>query len=205
MNIQKSKILIVLFALFANISFSQQNQPSEIGLGLVNLTKPNDFRDYKMPAGLYLDEAGTMICTSNEIMAFNSVPEVGIYDFICLEVLDRKYKVLINDTEIGYLPKNELYEFRTWEQLLVEKGVSRVTNDNLIHKSYSSDSEVIDHRCDYDYFKVSKVIERDGEHWIQVNYWPDCKDKKDVVSLMSSGYIQWQSEGKLLVTVFVGC
>ena len=57
-------------------------------------------------------------------------PDYGIMHFVCVDTTDKAYKVLVNYSDFKYLPKTKSYEFKTWEEYILQSfGIRRLTVD----------------------------------------------------------------------------
>ncbi len=65
-------------------------------------------------------------------------PDYGLMHFVCLGFNDKFYRVLINDTLIGYFPRTSEYEFENWNKYIIESyGIALKERTDI----YSSDNE----------------------------------------------------------------
>ncbi len=103
------------------------NQVSSLGVGLV--IAPTTFEIYhdsllkdKMASwDMYQDASNLNVCSK----FFK--PDYGIMHFVCIGITHKAYKVLVNFSDIKYLPKTKNYNFETWEEYILQSyGISRM-------------------------------------------------------------------------------
>jgi len=110
---------------------SYDNQVASLGFGLI--IAPQKFEVYNDSLlsdktaswDMYKDESNITICSK-----FYK-PDYGIMHFVCLAKGEKAYKVLVNYSDIKYLPKTNNYVFENWEEYIVQSyGIRRITKDN---------------------------------------------------------------------------
>ena len=171
----KNWITLFLALLPLNL-FGQNRQPKELGIGFVIASNPYQFEDLPIPGSLYKDKDLTRKWNSDNVYPFFLKPDYGLFHFICLEETLDHYKILVNDTEIGYLPNDSNYYFKTWDAMLLQSTVERVTKENPIRKEWSNESEIIKNDCEFDHLTIHDVLQRDGEFWLQIYFSPECEN-----------------------------
>ena len=199
-------IIIVLSFSFSVIK-GQNKQPKELGIGLAIAKNPYSFGNRTHPNDIYKNRELTDKISTNNIFPFFYKPDYGLYHFICIEKNKKYYKILINDTEIGYIPNNQNYFFKSWETLLMTASVARIDKkSNPIRKS-PNDTEkiIISNNCKFETLKVVDVIEQKGEFWIQISFATNCNPYPENGTKQKTGWIKWRNMKKLLVTFQLLC
>jgi hypothetical protein len=200
----KNYLTILLILLVLN-SFGQNKSPKELGIGFTIASNPYEFGGLSIPKNLFKNKDLTQKWDSAKVFPFFLKPDYGLYHFICLEKTNDYYKILVNDTEIGYLPNDSNYYFKTWDAILLQSTVERLTKDNPIRKECDNESKIIVNRCEFDRLTVQDVIQKDGEFWIQIYFSPECEVYPDKNTKVKYGWIKWRIDGKLLVNILLLC
>jgi hypothetical protein len=149
-------------------------------------------------------------------------PKSDIYYFVCLEKTDNYYKILVNKNEIACVPTAEIteswrrnrdikivgqtfdgsYDFKTWESVLSEAVVRRLTKDNPIIKNLNGQPQIIENNCGWDNFYVNEVYRaKNGEYWLNIRFSSECEDRPGLETKMEQGWIKWREGNKLLITI----
>lgn len=112
---------------------SYDNQVSSLGIGLI--ITPSKFEIYN--DSLLNDKFASWDMNQDEKKNLYSKffkPEYGIMHFICIANNRKAYKVLVNYSEIKYLPKTKYYDFKTWADYINQSfGICR--NNNTIRNN----------------------------------------------------------------------
>jgi hypothetical protein len=193
---------------------------NDLGIGFVAQRNP-EFTAYPINT-IFRDSKLSKKWSSDWAHPLISQPKSGIYYFICLEKTDKYYKILVNKNEIAYVPKPEItegwrqsrdiktvgqafdgsYDFKTWESVLSEAVVRRLTKDNPIIKNLSEPHQIIENNCGWDEFYVNKLYRaKNGEYWLNISFSSECKDNPGLETKMEQGWIKWRTENKLLITI----
>ena len=197
--------ITILLTLIALNSFGQNQTPKELGIGFAIASNPYEFEDLSTPEKLFRNKELTQKWNSDKVFPFFFKPDYGLYHFICLEKTNGYYKILVNDTEIGYLPNDSNYYFKTWDAILLQSTVERLNKENPIRKEWNNESEIILNDCKFDRLTVQEVIQKDGEFWLQIYFSPECEDYPDKNSKVKYGWIKWRTNDKLLVDILLLC
>lgn len=197
--------ITVLFTLFFFSSIGQNHQPSELGIGFVISTNPYQYENLSHPSNIYSDKELSEKSTNNKIFPFFYKPDYGLYHFICLEKTKEYYKVLINDSNTAFIPNDNKFYFQTWDRILLQSTVERISNNNPIRKKSLIDSDSINYNCDYDRLIVTDIIEKNGVYWLSVEFSTKCEDYPNENSIMKHGWIIWRTDDKLLVRIMLLC
>jgi hypothetical protein len=204
-NERMKNITTILLTLLVLNSFGQNQTPKELGIGFAIASDPYEFEDLSTPKNLYSNKELTEKWSSDKVYPFFLKPDYGLYHFICLEKTNDYYKVLVNDNEIGFIPNDSNYYFKTWDTILMQSTVERLTKDNPIRKEWNNESETISNDCEFDRLTVQDVILRDGEYWLQIYFSTECEDYPDKNSKVKYGWIKWRTNDKLLVNILLLC
>lgn len=200
-----------------NCSFD--NQVSSLGIGLI--IAPSQFEVYNDSLltdknanwDMYKDEGKINLCSK----FFK--PEYGIMHFVCIEKTGKSYKVLVNFSDIKYLPKTKNYDFKTWDEYISQSfGIRRLTNNNGIN--FKNHTLRIQPNDNADTLAIPKghelfcPIEIKGD-WIKVRYdcfyndennlyqGEPCHNYIDKCKNPLIGWLRWRQENQLLIDVFL--
>jgi len=195
----------ILFALALLCSLKpiigQNQKPISLGIGFAIAANPYQFEDFKIPENLYQNQGLSEKWQDEKVQPFFFKPDYGLYHFICLEQSPSYFKILVNDSAIGYLPRDSSFYFKTWEEILVESSVQRLTKDNPILIEPKIQSQELINLCDIELLKVLSLVERNGEHWLQIEFSPDCEPYPEEWKLSKRGWIKWRDANNFLVTI----
>ena len=198
-------LILILSLSFSSIS-GQNRQPKELGIGLAIAKNPYSYGNNSYPKDIYTNSKLTEKIHTKKIFPFFYKPDYGLYHFICLEKNNKYYKILINDTEIGFIPNNKKYFFKTWETLLMTASVARIDRkNNPIRKKPNNTEEIITNNCEYETLNVIDIVEQNGEFWIQITYATNCDPYSDDNAKHKTGWIKWRNMKNLLVTFQLLC
>ena len=198
-------LLTIILTLITLISFGQNKNPKELGIGLTIATNPYEFETKLSPKNLYINKELTQKWNTSNVFPFFYKPDYGLYHFICLEQTKDYYKILVNDTTIGYLSNDSTFYFKTWEVMLLQSTVERLSNDNPIRKECNNQCEIIINKCEFERLDVIDVIQKDGEFWIQINFSSDCEEHQENNPNVKSGWLKWRTKERLLVDFLLLC
>jgi hypothetical protein len=198
---------------------SYDNEVSTLGLGLVIV--PSSFEIYNDSTlsnrysnwDMYEDVDNLNVCPKF------SKPDYGIMHFVCIGVTSKAYKVLINYSDVKYLPKTKKYEFKTWEQYILQSfGIRRLLSnreDNLeitsLRKEPSINSDTIEIPKKHEMFCPLEVK---GD-WLKVTY--DCFYNDEINQYEGEpcqnyilkcekpliGWIRWKDKNNLKIEIFL--
>jgi len=194
---------IHLLTLIALNSTGQNQSPIELGIGFAIASNPYEFEDLSAPKNLFKDKDLNHNWNSDKVFPFFLKPDYGLYHFICLEKTSSYYKILVNDTEIGYLPNDSNFYFKTWDAILLQSTVARLTKNNPIRKEWNNESDTITNSCEFDRLTVQDVIQNNGEFWIQIYFSPECDVYPEKNSNVNYGWIKWRTLEKILVNILL--
>jgi hypothetical protein len=198
--------IILILSLPIPLIYGQNRQPKELGIGFAIAENPYLYEDMSHPKDIFSNSELTNRIQTDKIFPFFYKPDYGLYHFICLEKNSKYYKILINDTEIGFIPNNENYIFKEWETILLSASVERIDKQNLIRKNLTeSDKETVTNNCKYETLKVTDIIERKGEFWIAVSFASNCEPYPKENAEQKTGWIKWRDLNKLLIRIQLLC
>lgn len=196
---------LVLSFFISLSSVGQQDFAEDCGIGLTMVADPFLYDDMSIPTSLSRTRALEGDWVPEEYSPFFFKPDYGLYHFVCLEKTDTYYKVLVNESEIGYFPSNAEFVFRTWESTLMNAVVERITADNPLLSECDSESAIVEFNCETERFTVEDVLEKDGEYWLYVSFDPNCSVYPDASTPLEYGWIKWKENGVLLVNLMLLC
>lgn len=202
----KMKICLTILLTFIILnSFGQNRQPIELGIGFAIATDPFAFEDLSIPGNLFSDKELSQKWVSDKVFPFFFKPDYGLYHFICLEKTKNYYKILVNDKEIAYLSYDTNWYFETWDAILLNSTVERLTTNNPILKEWNDNSETIKNNCELDRLNVESIIQKNGEYWLKIYFSTECENYPDKNSNVKHGWIKWRTNDKLLVNILLLC
>ncbi len=196
----KTWTITIVFALTALSSMANALATKELGIGFVVATDPYQYEDGSHYENVFSDSELKNRWTGN-ISPFFYKPDYALYHFICLEKTVRYYKILINDMSTAYVPNDAHFYFKTWDMILINASVKRLTDDNPIRDELNS-SRTIEYKCASGQLQVKDVIEKNGEYWLQISFSPICDDQE---IQRTYGWIRWRTKNKLLVDILLLC
>lgn len=195
------------------------NQVSSLGIGLI--IAPPKFEIYNDSLlnekfaswDMYEDESKINLCSK----FFK--PDYGIMHFVCIAKSEKAYKVLVNFSDIKYLPKTKKYDFKTWDEYIFQSfGIRRNTNDNRdISNNHPLRKKPEDNADTLVIPKGNELfcpMEIKGD-WIKVRYdclyndennpYEDepCHNYIDKCKNPLTGWLRWRRENQLLIDIFL--
>ncbi|HZY81700.1 MAG TPA: hypothetical protein VFE50_19390 [Cyclobacteriaceae bacterium] len=187
-------------------------EPAKLGIGLVAITNCYDatavvaiYKDQSLTTRAYDFHVHKPLTTVRPV---RYQPDYGLCHFICLEKTKNYYRVLINDTEEGYLENKADKHFSTWEATFMQNPfVERNANDpNPVHEQPNNNSAVVE-SLPSSIFNVQQIIEVDGEDWISVQFSKSGETRcgEGPKGDCRFGWIKWRKNDKLLVNFLLGC
>ena len=204
-NTMKTWILLIL-SLSISMIYGQIKQPEKLGIGFAVAENPHLYENMSHPKDIFSNSELTNKIQTNKIFPYFYKPDYGLYHFICLEKNSKYFKILINDSEIGFIPNNEKYIFKTWETILMSASVARIDKQNLIRNSpKEKDEKIIINSCKYESMKVIDIIEQNGEFWIEIFFATNCEAYPEDNAERKTGWIKWRILEKLLVRIQLLC
>ena len=198
--------ITLILSLSISVIYGQNRQPKELGIGFAVAENPYLHDNMSHPKDIFTNSGLTDKIGTDKIFPFFYKPDYGLYHFICLEKNAKYYKILINDSEIGFIPNNKNYIFKTWETILMTSSVERIDKQNLIRTNpIESEKEIVTNNCKYESLKVIDIIERKGEFWIEVSFATNCEPYPKENDKRKNGWIKWRDLNKLLVRIQLLC
>ncbi len=198
--------IILIFSLSISVVYGQNKQPKKLGIGFAIAENPYLYENMSHPNNIFTNSELTDKIQTDEIFPFFYKPDYGLYHFICLEKNKRYFKILINDSEIGFIPNNGNYIFKTWETILMSASVERIDKQNLIRKNLNgTDENIITNNCEYETLKVLDVIEKNGEYWLEISFAKNCEPYPNENTEQKTGWIKWRNYENLLVRIQLLC
>jgi hypothetical protein len=128
-------------------------------------------------------------------------PEINNVTFVFTDTLNGRISVISNSSksEELWIDKSSNTRILTWEEYLVGAfSVSR--NDTVINKLHSnpSDGSSVIFYNQIDCFKVKQM----KNNWIEI-YTPDfCESLSNNKAKVSSAWIRWRRDGRIIITYF---
>ncbi|MFY9241869.1 MAG: hypothetical protein WAO74_02455 [Polaribacter sp.] len=196
--------IVLISCLSFTLVNGQNNEPIDLGIGFTIAKNPYLFEDMSHPKNIFSDSLLTKRIKTDKIIPFFYKPDYGLYHFICLEKYGKYYKILINDSEIGFVPNDRNYIFKTWDAILMSASVQRIDKLNLFkNKPNESDTNYVINTCKNDVLKVIDIIESQGEFWLEVSFAIKCETYIEADTELKTGWIKWRDFNKLLVRILL--
>lgn len=193
---------------------SYDNPVSTLGIGLViSPTEFKIFNDSLLTSSfgswnMYNDEDSLTFCSK-----FHK-PDYGIMHFVCISKTPNAYKVLVNYSDIKYLPIEKDYTFTTWEKYILQSfGIRRINDSDSgsLKKEPSDNADTLSIPKGYEMFCVIKM----RDDWMKVTY--DCfynlKENKHEgepcqnfiheCKAPVTGWLRWRKDNTCLVDIFL--
>jgi len=215
-------LTLILFLGLTSITFSQnkyceyETETSSLGIGLLLMPqKYSLFKDSSLSKIISNEDMYALDDESPLICAKFSKADYEIMHFICLENSESYFKILYNNNQTAFVPKDEKYTFKSWKNYIRESyGVRRQNdfeksnplktnpNTNAVDIIIPDEPEllcVFDLKGDwikvqYDCFYNSPAAEHEGEPCH--TYIKECGSKKQ-------GWVRWRRGNKLLIDIFL--
>ena len=198
-------ILIILTILVSSISLSQNKNPISLGIGFTIPKDVTPYEDMSVPQNMFTNKELSNKYNPEKVFPYFFKPDYGLYHFICLEKTDAYFKVLVNDSDIAYLPNDGFYIYKSWETILFSGSLQRKSRENQIRESASDDSAVIINSCEIESLKVQQIIEVNGEYWLNIYFYTSCDPYDNDPSKRTYGWIKWRTKDKILVNIMLLC
>lgn len=147
-------------------------------------------------------------------------PDYGIMHFVSIEKTEKAYKVLINYSQVKFLPKKKEYQFQSWEQYITTSyGIRRLTSEEgdvhpsaeALRKLPQDDSDTLSIPNGYEMFCPMEVK---GD-WVIVKYdcfynleenkfeGQPCQDYIEKCKNPLIGWLRWRKGNKLLIDIML--
>lgn len=203
-----------------NVGCEYDNEVSSLGIGLI--ISPSKFT-------LYNDSLLTDRFVSKDMYSDNKEkinlcskfyePEYGIMHFVCLDKTKKSFKVLVNYSDIKYLPNTEHYKFKSWNDYIIHSfGIRRLHNKAGGIQSYlplrKEPNEKSDTLAIPKGYEMFCPLEIKGD-WIKVKYdcfynqesnpheGEPCHGYIDECNNPLTGWLRWRQDNKLLIDIFL--
>jgi hypothetical protein len=146
-------------------------------------------------------------------------PEYGLMHFACTGKSAKAYRVLINYSQVKYLPREKEYQFKTWEEYISNSfGIRRKTESDstqtpigFVRKEPSDQADTISIPAGLEMFCAMQVK---GD-WVKVQY--DCFYNKEnspyegqpchnyinKCSNPLTGWLRWRQGNKQLIDILL--
>lgn len=198
-----------------------ENEVSSLGIGVVIAPVKLAIYDDSLLSGIpvMIDMyAQSETLTGHCTLTF--YPEYGLMHFACIGKTAEAYQVLINYSQVKYLPKEKGYIFQTWEQYIKSSfGVRRKTTrtgeqEKPIGTLQKEPNDKADTIAIPDGLEMFCAMQLQGD-WIKVqyncfynmehdpyegqpchNFIQKCKDPL-------TGWLRWRQGNKLLIDIFL--
>lgn len=193
------------------------NPVSDLGIGLVKAPSKLVIYDDPLLTKLYTkrnmeeDYDAMGFCTK----FFK--PDYGIMHFVCLGMTNKAYKVLINYSDVKYLPKTKEFEFTTWNDYISSSfGIGRRSVvEGVDYQPLRTNPEVTS-----DTLSLPKgnelfcPMEIKGD-WIKVKYdcfynnsdnpyeGEPCSQYIDQCKNPLTGWLRWRQKNELLISIYL--
>ncbi|MGX7688179.1 hypothetical protein ACWA1C_13530 [Flectobacillus roseus] len=201
-----------------NLQYS--NDVSTLGIGLIIPPSQFDvFNDSLLTDKLTSKDMYSEDGSNSTISSLFYKPDYGIMHFICVAQTAKAYKVLVNNSQLKYLPKINSYEFKTWDQYILESfGIRRLTSYTdeptpklLLRQDPNDNAKTLTIPNELEMFCP---IEVKGD-WVKVKYdcfynednnpheGMPCQTYIDKCKNPLTGWLKWRQDNKLLIDIFL--
>lgn len=204
------RVLTTILILVTLTSYGQEKKPIKLGLGIVAIDNTYDaskivsiYKDKELKTKI---EDFKLYGQLKNVWPYYFKPDYGLCYFVCLEKTQDYFKILVNDTEEGFLKNDEDKFFKTWESLLINSTVERLdikTNPIKVRPANNAETISVEFKIPVDRLEVVDVIEMNGEHWINVKFSKSGDYPFDEKSDIETGWIKWKAGDKLLVNILL--
>lgn len=199
------ELFTVIFFLNVVISWAQDLEMQDLGIGFVIAENPYQYEDGSSPSNIYLDKKLSEKISNLSVAPFFMKPDYGLYHFICTNKTGNYYEIYVNEKQKAYVPNNSKYYFKSWDALLIGRIVQRIDQANQIRIEADEGSDIIVNACEIDQLEVLQVIEKKGEFWMSIRFSEECDFDPDEDTQMKSGWIKWRTQHELLVNILLLC
>lgn len=196
------------------------NDVSALGIGMVivplkfSLYDDSLLRGEPQPVDMY-----EKYDSLNNVCSCVFDPEYGLMHFACTGKTDRAYRVLINYSQVKWLPREKDYQFKTWEQYIESSfGIRRKTTTDstrtpigLVRKDPSDQADTVSIPAGKEMFCAMQVK---GD-WIKVQYdcfynsdnnpyeGQPCRNYINKCANPITGWLRWRQDNKQLIEIFL--
>jgi hypothetical protein len=207
-------------SVYEPVSFSYEcqynNVVSNLGIGLVIAPAVFDVYDDSLLVKKYTRMDMHSGKDPKTICSKFYKPDYGIMHFVCIGTTTQSFKVLITDVNIKYLPKNKNYQFKTWENYILESfGVRReyrtVATTQVLRTEPSDNAGALSVPQGLELFCPMEI----KGNWLKVKY--DCfynttdnrHEGEPCHSYIESceepltGWLKWRDKNNLLIDIFL--
>lgn len=146
-------------------------------------------------------------------------PDHGIMHFVCLGQSDKAYRVLVNYSDIRYMPKATGYDLVTWENYITRslgvrhatEGPGKTAGPQILNERPDDKAKPVSIPKGYEMFCP---IEVKGD-WVKVTYdcfyndengkheGESCHDYIKECSSPVNGWLRWRKDAKVLIDILV--
>lgn len=194
------------------------NQVASLGIGLIIV--PSTFEIYN--DSLLSDKIAsvdTYEASQINLCSKFFKPDYGIMHFVCISKSEKAYKILVNFSDVKYLPNIKNYDFKTWDEYISQSfGIRRCTNDSgEIPQNYTLRIKPEDNADTLAIPKGHELfcpMEIKGD-WIKVKYdcfynaennsheGDPCYKYIDKCKNPLIGWLRWRRENHLIIDIFL--
>ena len=198
------------------IAASYDNPVSTLGKGLI--IAPDKFVIYNDSLLNSKFESIDMYNNGSAIHCYSKYykPDYGIMHFICLQVTDKCYKIIVDYNTIKYLPKSKKYQFVNWTNYIMESYGIRRNGSTTVSKlplrvSSSDNSDTLSIPANYEMFCPVEV----KDDWVKVKFdcfYNDDTNKHEGEPCQTyisecknpvTGWIKWKDGNKILIDILL--
>ena len=105
----------------------------------------------------------------------------------------------------AYVANDVNFYFKTWDMILIDASVQRLSTGNPIREEWTSGSRTITYDCKFEHLQVEEVIEKGGEYWLPVSSSRTCEYVMEQNTQRKYGWIKWRTKDRLLVDILLLC
>lgn len=198
--------LTCLLAMIALHIWGQGGNPRALGIGFAVADNPYQYENGGQPSRLFRDPALKVKWSGADVVPFFHKADYGLYHFICLDSTEAYYKVLANDNDIAYLPREGGFHFLSWDALLIGSSIELIEPNTAIYACPSDSKKLVPNPCKSQQLRVKLLVKLKGEYWAYVAMPLDCEHHADIhLTPCRLGWVKWRTAHELLVSILLLC
>lgn len=196
------------------------NDVSSLGIGMVIVPLKFSLYDDSLLSGdPLLVDMYEKYDKLNNVCSCVFDPEYGLMHFACTGKTNRAYRVLINYSQVKWLPRQKDYQFKSWEQYIESAfGIRRKTTADstrtpigLVRKDPTDEADSVSIPAGQELFCPLQVK---GD-WVKVQYdcfynsdnnpydGQPCRNYINKCPNPITGWLRWRQDNKQLIDIFL--
>lgn len=204
-----------------NETHPYDNDVSNLGIGIIIAPEQIEIYSDSLLKNKIVDFNMYSESTENLQNMFSKFykPDYGIMHFVCIEETKIAYKVLVNYSDVKFLPKTKKYQFLDWNQYILQssginrlkKGINNILENLPLRKNPTNQSDSIPLPKGLEMFCP---VEVKGD-WVKVKYdcfynkedndneGKPCHEYIDKCEEPLIGWLRWKKENKLCIGIYL--